>query len=136
MQQECTTMKGQLHQEATYYHQRVHTLACEYQTELNLRPAVTRPEQEWAARLRLEEQQHAVLKTSMQNVEQEVMRTEEDADKILRTETVKYMYEADACQTNLRLYREEVFSTDEGMEILRAGALNLRKLGENAERKL
>ncbi len=83
----------------------------------------------------MEEQQYAVLKRSMQNVEQEVMRAQEDADNRLRTDTVKYMYEADACQTNLRMYREEIFAREEGMEILRAGSLDLRQLGDNAERE-
>ena len=100
-------MQGQMQQEATFYHQHCRTLACEYQAELNLRPVVTLPEQEWAARLRLEEHQIAILRTSMHNVEQEVMRAEKEAEKKLEAETFKYLYEADAFRTNLRSYRED-----------------------------
>ena len=136
IQVEYTTMQGQMQQEATFYHQHCRTLACEYQAELNLRPVVTLPEQEWAARLRMEEHQIAILRTSMHNVEQEVMRAEKEAEKKLESETVKYLYEADACRKSLRLYRADAISREEGMEVLRSGAVYSRNLAENADGRL
>ncbi len=136
LQVEYTTMQGQMQQEATFYQQHCSTLACEYQAELNLRPVVTLPEQEWAARLRMEEHQIAILRTSMHNVEQEVMRTEKDSEKKLEANTFKYLYEADACRKNLRSYREHVTSREEGMEAPRSGAVYSRNLAENADARL
>ena len=136
MQAEYTKMQGQMQQEATFYHQHCRTLACEYQAELNLRPVVTLPEQEWAARLRLEEHQIAILRTSMHNVEQEVMRAEKDSEKKLEAETFKYLYEADACGKNRQSYHAHAISRDEALGELRSGAVYSKNLAENADARL
>ncbi len=136
MQVEYTKMQGQMQQEATFYKQHCSTLACEYQAELSLRPVVTLPEQEWAARLRMEEHQIAMLRTSMREVEQEAMSVERETEKKLESETVKYLYEADACQKNLQIYRAHAISRDETLGGLRSGVVYSKILAENADARL
>ena len=72
----------------------------------------------------------------MRDVEQEAMSYERETEKKLESETVKYLYEADACRKNLRSYRADAISREEGMEALRSGAVYSRNLAENADGRL
>ena len=64
------------------------------------------------------------------------MKIEEDADKRLKTETVRYMHEAGTSSRNARMYREEVFAREQGLSILQKNISDLQKTNGDVERRL